>query len=217
MQTPANEEVIEVGVDEAGRGPMMGRVYAAAVALPPPGGAFDHALMRDSKAIKSKRRMRELADYVRTHALAFRIEFVEADVVDEINVLQADMRCMHAAVRGVLEDLSDSQRRNTLVLVDGNYFASADPPLACTSILTVVGGDAKHTCISAASILAKDARDTYITELCAAYPELATRYGIDTNMGYGSARHRAGIAEHGISQFHRRTFGACRDAPLNTV
>jgi len=82
---------------------------------------------------------------------------------------------------------------------------------------TVVGGDSKYSSIAAASILAKDARDAHIETLCASYPELVARYEINSNKGYGTARHMAGIREHGISQFHRRSFGLCKSSEIRPV
>ena len=107
-------------------------------------------------------------------------------------------------------------------IIDGNYFK---PYRSCTGgvftelpFATVEKGDATYMGIAAASILAKHARDSYITELCTEYPALVDRYGLDTNMGYGTAKHLAGIREHGITQWHRRSFGdACRVAALNPV
>ena len=215
---------LEIGLDESGRGPLFGRLYVAAVALPAD-GSFDHARVRDSKTIKSRRKMREAAEYVMGAALAFRVHYVEAGVVDALNVLQADVGAMHACARLLLADpaLAGVAPADVLLLVDGDYFRpcalfdAARGEMAVLRDQTVVGGDGKFSGIAAASILAKDARDAYIEALCASHPELAARYAIDSNKGYGSARHMAGIREHGISQFHRRSFGPCKTAALNSV
>lgn len=215
---------LEIGLDESGRGPLFGRLYVAAVALPAD-GSFDHARVRDSKTIKSRKKMREAAEYVMGAALAFRVHYVEADVVDALNVLQADVSAMHACARLLLADpaLAGVAPADVLLLVDGDYFRpcalfdAARGEMAVLRDQTVVGGDGKFSGIAAASILAKDARDAYIDALCASHPELAARYAIDSNKGYGSARHMAGIREHGVSQFHRRSFGPCKTAALNPV
>jgi ribonuclease HII len=213
---------IEVGIDESGRGPMMGRLYVAAVVLPPHG--FDHSRVCDSKKIKSRKKMREAAEYVKSAALAYRIHYVEADVVDSLNVLQANMSAMHACIRELLSDPKLPEiGGGPLLLVDGDYFKpyitfdKAKGEIVALRAETVVGGDGEYSSIAAASILAKDARDAYIERLCAEYPELISRYGIDSNKGYGAKRHMAGIREHGISQFHRRSFGLCKTASLNLV
>jgi ribonuclease HII len=149
---------------------------------------------------------------------------VEADVVDSLNVLQANMSAMHACIRELLCNSKASPPGDGfLLLIDGDYFKpyvlfdGAKGEIVALRAETVVGGDGKYSSIAAASILAKDARDTYIEHLCMEYPELTSRYGIDSNKGYGAARHMAGIREHGISQFHRRTFGLCKTSALNPV
>lgn len=213
----------EIALDECGRGPLFGRVYAAAVVLPRDPGAFDTALMRDSKKIHSKAKMAQLAEYIRTHAVASSVHYREADVIDAVNILQADMLCMHDCVSDVLEQLSrhpvlTPAHRHVSILVDGNYFRpySVFDPAAESMYMvpytTIEQGDATYASIAAASILAKHARDTYITELCEQYPELKLRYALDRNMGYGTAAHLKGIVEHGITQWHRRTFGRCKEA-----
>jgi ribonuclease HII len=102
--------------------------------------------------------------------------------------------------------------------VDGNQ---APPELLAdarvAAVETVVKGDATYASIAAASILAKCARDSYVDELCARHPQLVERYAIDANKGYGTERHLLGVNQHGVSQFHRKTFGICRDAKLNPV
>jgi ribonuclease HII len=82
---------------------------------------------------------------------------------------------------------------------------------------TIEGGDNKYMAIAAASILAKDSRDTYMEELCKEHPELTTRYGLEKNMGYGTKLHRDGIQQYGITEYHRRTYGICKNAMLNTI
>jgi ribonuclease HII len=209
----------EMGVDEAGRGPLFGRVYAAAVVLPLDPAAFDHSRMRDSKKIKSRTKMRDLAAYIRANAVACAVAHVEHTQIDATNILAANMVAMHEAMRAALAGIDGK----VLALVDGNYFKplmvfdDATGMLREVPARTVVGGDGKHSVIAAASILARAARDEYIDALVLQYPELETRYGIARNQGYGTAEHMAGIAAHGISQFHRRTFRPCNVAALSPV
>ena len=219
----------EIGIDESGRGPMFGRVYAACCVLPPDDESFAHDQMRDSKKIKNPKKMAELAAYIRTHALAYSIQYVEHDVVDRINILQATMQCMHAGIRDIINQtspvtkspsklvvegltapLGPSDRRH--ILVDGGYFKPFSWYQEATDTwinvphTTVVKGDSTYTSIAAASILAKHARDEWIAEMCVEHPELVERYGLDTNMGYGTKRHMDGIAEYGLSPWHRKSF-----------
>jgi ribonuclease HII len=200
--------ILEIGVDEAGRGPLFGRVYSGAVILPKD-DTFDHSLMKDSKKFHSKKKITEVAEYIKTHAIAWGVGYCTEQTIDDINILQATQQSMHKAIRAALKGL-DTGSFN--LLVDGNYFKpyihNTDPnPLPYT---TVEGGDNTYTCIAAASILAKVARDDYIDELCRENPELEAHYGIASNKGYGAKRHIDGIKEHGITIWHRRSFGICK-------
>jgi ribonuclease HII len=116
-----NQEIAyEIGIDESGRGPLFGRVYAAAVVLPTDPDAFAHDRMCDSKRIKSPKKMADLAAYIHAHAIASSVQYVEHDVIDRINILQADMQAMHACVRDILGQIDPS--KSISILVDGNYF-----------------------------------------------------------------------------------------------
>lgn len=211
----------EIALDECGRGPMFGRVYAAAVVLPRDPTLFDYSLMKDSKKIHSKKKMRELAEYIRTHALYTSVQYEEADVVDRVNILQADMLCMHKCIREIISNPITTS--DTSILVDGNYFKPYGVYDDTTETLkfiphtTIEKGDGKYAGIAAASILAKYERDAYISELCREYPVLSERYALDRNMGYGTKAHMEGIATHGITQWHRRSFGACKTANVTLI
>lgn len=206
----------EIGVDECARGPMFGRLYTAAVILPKD-ESFRHDWMKDSKKIKSRTKMRELADYIKEHAIAWHIEFAEASLIDEINIRQAVLRSMRESIRQVLQKISSD---GVMLVVDGNdfppYMVFDDTTETLREIpsVTVEKGDGTYSFIAAASILAKNAHDEYILDLCEQYPLLKTRYSLHENMGYGTAKHMAGIAEHGITQWHRRSFGACKTATM---
>ena len=199
---------LEIGVDEAGRGPLFGRVYSGAVILPKD-DTFDHSLMKDSKKFHSKKKIAEVAQYIKTHAVAWGVGYCSEQTIDDINILQATQQSMHKAICAALKNIDAS---NALLLVDGNYFKpythnSNPDPIPYT---TVEGGDNTYTSIAAASILAKVARDDYIDELCSENPELDAHYGIASNKGYGAKRHIDGIKEHGITIWHRRSFGICK-------
>lgn len=180
------------GVDEAGRGPLAGPVAAAAVILDP---AFPVAGLADSKALSAQRR-EELAYAIRRYALAWCVCFSEVAEIDELNILHATMAAMRRAVRA-LEPVPG------LVLVDGNRC----PPLPCAA-RPEVGGDARIACISAASILAKVARDARMRELDRCYPQ----YGFARHKGYATAQHRAALVRFGPSPEHRRSFAPVRAA-----
>jgi len=216
----------EVGVDECARGPMFGRLYTAAVVLPNEYSGdnfpkFDHSKMKDSKKIHSVKKMREISDYIKTHALAWHIGFVEPHVIDDINIRQAVLSSMRDSIHQVLSKIEDVTSDNTFLLIDGNDFSKYTHPLEEGSVeiphLTVEKGDNTYAVIAAASILAKNAHDEYIFELCEKYPELKTRYDLHNNVGYGTKKHMDGIREHGISQWHRKSFGLCKTAFVNEI
>jgi len=213
---PQNE--YEIGVDEAGRGPMFGRLYVGAAILPKE-GEFHHEWMKDSKKFHSVKKIREVAEYIKSNALAWSVQYIEEDVIDEINIRQSVFRGMHNAIRETLPNNIDP--RKGILLIDGNdfrpytQFDEESEEIRVIPHETIEGGDNKYTAIAAASILAKVARDDYIADLCAQYPELVSRYGIDKNKGYGTKQHMEGITKYGISQWHRKTYGICKDAQLS--
>lgn len=213
--------IFEIGVDEAGRGPLFGRVYTAAVVLPKD-DTFDHSRVKDSKKFHSKKKIEEVADYIKANAVAWYVSFEDEKVIDEINILQATQKAMHTSIletrKQIIHKMKENNDENYFVqlLIDGNYFNPITILNKKTSKIesipytTIEGGDNKYTAIAAASILAKVERDKYIDELCNQNPTLADYYGIDSNKGYGAKRHLDGIKEHGITIWHRRSFGICK-------
>lgn len=175
------------GVDEAGRGPLAGPVYAAAVILPQnaelPG-------LDDSKKLREKKR-EALFPLICAQALAYGIGFATAEEIDAINILQATFLAMRRAVSAL-------QIKPDALLIDGNRLPETG---ACREI-AVVKGDAKSMSIAAASVLAKVSRDRYMLQLAAEYPQ----YAFEQHKGYGTKLHYARLAEYGISPVHRRTF-----------
>lgn len=178
------------GVDEAGRGPLAGPVYAAAVVLDP---LRPICGLRDSKRLTAGRRA-ALSGQIRACAQAWAIASASVEEIDALNILQASLLAMQRAVAalGVAP---------MLALIDGNR----SPKLAC-AVQTIVGGDATEPAISAASILAKVARDEAMLALHARFPQ----YGFDRNKGYGTAAHFARLREHGPCCAHRRSFAPVR-------
>ncbi|HEY8857726.1 MAG TPA: ribonuclease HII [Rugosibacter sp.] len=178
------------GVDEAGRGPLAGPVYAAAVILDParPIDGLD-----DSKKLSEKKRER-LALEIREKALAFGIAFATVEEIDQINILQATLLAMRRAVDAL-------PLQPTQALIDGNRC----PQLAMPS-RAIIGGDALEPAISAASILAKTARDAEMLRIHADYPH----YALDRHKGYDTVAHRAALEIHGPAYFHRKSFAPVR-------
>ena len=174
------------GVDEAGRGPLMGPVVAAAVILD---DLHPIKGLADSKKITALRR-EKLYDEIRAKALCFSIAQASAAEIDEINILQATMLAMRRAVEGL-------RLKPTKVLVDGNRI-----PTLVIVAEAIVGGDALVPAISAASILAKVWRDRWCQEMDLAYPQ----YGFASHKGYGTAEHLVALQQHGACPEHRRTF-----------
>jgi ribonuclease HII len=212
-------DTYEIGVDEAGRGPLFGRVYSGAVILPKD-DSFDHSKMKDSKKFHSVAKIIEAAEYIKEHAIAWGVGYESEQTIDNINILQATQQSMHKAISKAISGATVSKisipqknKNKYQLLVDGNYFK---PYVSTTTnekvpYITVEGGDNKYSAIAAASILAKVARDKYINELCEQNPYLGEYYGIDSNKGYGAKKHMEGIKEHGITVWHRRTFGICKN------
>ena len=203
-----DEDVQEIGVDEAGRGPMFGRVYAGAVSLPKSMAAFQHALMKDSKKFHSEKKIREVAAYIKAHALAWAVGWADEREIDELNIRRATHKAMH---RAITEVLLKEKKENILLLVDGNDFTPVlDEKGEKMAHVCIEGGDNTYSCIAAASILAKVARDDYISDLCKENPDLITHYDLLKNKGYGTKKHMDGIKQYGITEWHRKTFGICR-------
>jgi ribonuclease HII len=174
------------GVDEAGRGPLMGPVVAAAVILD---DLHPIKGLADSKVLTALKRDK-LYDEIRAKALCFSIAQASAAEIDEINILQATMLAMKRAVEGL-------RLKPAKVLVDGNRI-----PTLVIVAEAIVGGDALVPAISAASILAKVWRDRWCQEMDLAYPH----YGFASHKGYGTAEHLAALRQHGACPEHRRTF-----------
>ena len=174
------------GVDEAGAGPLAGRVYAAAVILPP---GWDHPYLNDSKHVTEKRRAL-LYDLITQQARAWSVAWAEVEEIDQINILAARMLAMERAIQG----LSISP---DLALIDGNRSAGITAPNQ-----TVVGGDGKSASIAAASILAKVCRDRHMVEMDRQYPQ----YGFAQHKGYPTKLHYERLRQYGPCPIHRKTF-----------
>lgn len=215
LKSSYNNYDYQIGVDECARGPMFGRLYTSAVILPK--NNFDHSLMRDSKKIKNKQKMETLANYIKTHAIAYSVDYIEAHEIDNINIRQAVLKSMKTSIVNVINSLNDDG--SIFALIDGNDFTNLENPKTqkLVDYECVTKGDDTYSFIAAASILAKYEHDTYIYNLCQQYPELNEKYDIENNVGYGTKKHLQGITEHGITQFHRKTYGICKNAKYNPI
>lgn len=191
-----NENLIEAGCDEAGRGCLAGAVYAAAVILPKD---FKNEMLNDSKQLSEKQRY-ALREIIEQEAIAWAIGIVSPAEIDEINILRASFLAMHRAV-----DQLKPQPEH--LLIDGNRFIKY-PHIPHT---TIIKGDGKYLSIAAASILAKTYRDDYMNQLHEEYPY----YDWDHNKGYPTKKHRVAIAERGTTSYHRMTFNLLGDSQLS--
>lgn len=215
-----NPDTIEIGIDEVGRGPLFGRVYASAVVLPK-SDEFNHHEMKDSKKFHSKAKIEAVSEYIKQNAIAWSIKYETEDTIDRINILQATQSAMHNCITDIIHQLkeknSELDLKKIILLIDGNYFKpfiyfnQNTNRFETISYNLIEQGDNKFTSIAGASILAKVERDKYILELCEEHPELKEKYKIHTNKGYGSKQHLDGIKANGITQWHRRTFGICKN------
>ena len=181
------ENCIEAGCDEAGRGCLAGPVVAAAVILPE---GFRNDVLNDSKQLSEANRY-ALREIIEQEALSYGVAFVDNHEIDQINILKASIKAMHLAL-----DKLDPQPEH--IIVDGNrFYPYKKIPATC-----IVKGDAKFYSIAAASILAKTYRDDYMKEIGTGFEA----YGWEKNKGYPTKLHRQAIAEHGATDFHRKTF-----------
>ncbi len=180
-------DCIEVGCDEAGRGCLAGAVFAAAVILP---SDFDCPQLDDSKKLPEKQRA-SLRHTIENSAIAWAVARIDAEEIDQINILKASIKAMHTAI----DNLKITPQH---IIVDGNKFINYKN----IAHKTIVKGDSKYMSIAAASVLAKTHRDEYMSYLHLQYPQ----YQWNINKGYPTKRHRQAIKEYGISPFHRRSF-----------
>lgn len=223
-----NDNRIEIGVDEAGRGPLFGRVYAAAVILPYyiPHNDFEYKDIRDSKKIHSEKKLQKIADYIKEHSIAWSVCYSTEEEIDKHNIRIATHMAMHKAIKNVIQKMIDINLNYNVehklynysdfyLVIDGNDFTpftyinnTSSIEQVCHSC--VESGDNKYSSIAAASILAKVERDAYIKELCTNNKLLNEYYNLEKNKGYGTKLHIEGIKKYGITKYHRRTFGLCK-------
>jgi ribonuclease HII len=180
-------------------------------------------MLKDSKKFHSEKKIREVSEYIKTHAVSWAISYEEPEVIDKINIRRATLQCMRNSIYEVIKKhgilnatKSPHLPSDYLLLVDGNDFIPMGNYNQDTCEIDnyrhvcVESGDNTYACIAAASILAKVARDDYIEKLCDEFPVLDELYSLRGNKGYGAKKHMDGIREHGITQWHRRSYGICK-------
>ena len=205
MQQYYEKNKLEIGLDEAGRGSLLGPVFTAGVILydiksnPPP------YPIKDSKKCSPKVR-EELRKYIEENSIAFSVEKIDCDRIDKVNILNATMEGMEKCIDNITSVINVDR-----LLVDGNTFPTYMDKFTFDFIphVCIPGGDDKYLNIAAASILAKEYRDEYILKLCETNNNL-DKYDIRNNKGYGTKSHMEALKEYGPTEFHRKSFKPCQ-------
>lgn len=218
-----NENILEIGIDEAGRGPLFGRVYVGAVILPKTED-FPFHLMKDSKRFTSEKKLEEIAKIIMEKSIAYSVQYSEHYEIDKYNILSATMNSMNNSINEIKSKLKNNnnfelKNKEYYLLIDGNYFRpkpyiNNNNELVTDEYSCIEKGDSLYCSIAAASILAKYHRDKYIYDMCERYPKLDEIYNLKKNKGYGTAKHMNAIREIGRSEWHRKSFNPCRDAKV---
>lgn len=202
----SSREVVEVGVDEVGRGPLFGRVYTASVILPSVNSDFKFEILKDSKRFTSKKKLLEVYNYIIENCVDYCCSWRDENHIDSNNIRYSTLECMSECV----ETLQHKHNIN-VVLFDGKDIPQISGcKVSKENIYSLEGGDNISCSIAAASIIAKVERDRYVEDLCKEYPALDIYYKLSQNKGYGTKHHLDGIKEHGITKWHRKTFGICK-------
>ena len=198
MLSYMEKDRLEVGIDEAGRGPLFGPVYTAAVIFPQD-EEFLNDLIVDSKKLTSHRKRLMAYDYVKENAIDYSIFAVDEKIIDKLNIFHATYWGTHRA----LDKLTVIPEH---ILMDGNKFKPYDRDGEYIPHTCVVKGDNKYASIAAASILAEVERDLFIENICDKYPILEERYNMRNNKGYGTKDHMSGIEKYGVTDKHRFSY-----------
>ena len=204
MEQYYEKDKLELGIDEAGRGCLFGPVSVAGVIWldEEPDLSIE---IKDSKKLSLKKRLLAY-DYILENSIANNSVLIHHDDIDKDNILKSTLKGMHKCVDNILDYISIDT-----ILVDGNQFKLyMDKNGECVNHQCIINGDNIYKSIAAASILAKVNRDNYILNLCEEYPELK-KYDIHNNKGYGTKKHLDAIKEYGITKWHRKTFGICKE------
>ena len=193
---------LEIGLDEAGRGPLIGRVYAGAVIWGK--NTIINPIINDSKKLTPKKR-RIALEWIKKNVVAWGFGFAEPYEIDKINILEATKLAMDRAIQNLISNYNLNDQPFSLI-IDGigweKKFINYD-------VKSIIKGDSKYMSIAAASIIAKEYHDEYIKNLCLSNSDLDEKYNLLSNMGYGTKKHLIGLEKYGKSEFHRKTFKPC--------
>lgn len=209
---------IIIGVDEAGRGPLFGRVYTGATTFYF-NNNIDKSSLKDSKKY-TKKKLIETHDYINNNISVICFDYADHKEIDKFNILQATQnsmhRCIYNLITQIIEKIKEKNEFNIdifskiKILVDGNYFKpfhyNYNNNIYFINHECIVKGDQLHKEISAASIIAKVERDNYIIDFIDKNPEYEEKYNLLSNKGYGTKKHIEGIRKYGYSDFHRKSF-----------
>ena len=205
MQQYYKQGELEIGLDEAGRGSLIGPVFTAGVILNDISMNNPPYEIKDSKKCSPKVRS-VLRKYIEENSIGFCVEMIDIDRIDKVNILNATMEGMEKCIDNITSVINVDR-----LLVDGNHFPTYMDKSTFDFIphICIPGGDDKYLNIAAASILAKEYRDEYIIKLCETYPEL-DNYDIKNNKGYGTKSHMEALKEFGPTEYHRKSFKPCQ-------
>jgi ribonuclease HII len=204
MEQFFQKDKIELGLDEAGRGCLFGPVSIAGVVWinEEPDPTIE---IKDSKKLSLKKRLLAY-DYILENSIANTSLLMDNEEIDKYNILKTTLKGMHKCVDNITDEIDIDT-----ILVDGNQFNFyMDKKGECINHVCIINGDDTYKSIASASILAKVNRDNYINNLCEEYPELK-KYDIHNNKGYGTKKHIDAIKEYGITKWHRKSFGICKE------
>lgn len=200
---------LEVGIDEVGRGCLFGPVCVAGVIWldkdPIDSNIYKNYLIKDSKKC-SEKKLKLLEEYIKDNSIIYSINILDNNEIDKINILQSTIKCMHKCLDDIIDKIDIDN-----ILIDGNNFEwYMDKNGNIRSHTCVINGDNTYKSIACASILAKTYRDNYINDLVNNNPELK-KYDIHNNKGYGTKKHIEAIKKYGLTKWHRKTFGICKE------
>ena len=191
--------IIEIGIDEAGRGPLIGRVYAGAVIWP---SGLMSPLINDSKKLTPIKRKLAL-DWIKINITLWGVGYSDENEIDKINILNATKLAMDRAIINLKTKITDTSLAITYLLIDGTGW---EQKFKNYKVESIVKGDSKYYSIAAASIIAKEYHDSHIKEMVESDISLDTKYSLLSNMGYPTKKHMDGIKKHGPCIYHRKSF-----------
>ena len=194
------DNMLEVGIDEAGRGPLFGRIYVGACIWNP---EIKTDLIKDSKKLSAKKRMLAY-NFIKDNAIDYSVEWADEKTIDRLNIFYTTLATMNKAIRNL-------NVRPDHILVDGTHFIPYLDQNGCNIPHTcITDGDNQYIQIAAAGILAKVEHDKYIEKMCNEYPDLVEKYDLRNNKGYGTKKHMEGLKQFGPSTWHRKSFKPCQ-------